>query len=132
VVVHPLLGSLAIEQQDLLGPDANQNGVRDELDKTLRDKLPEGAARVRGEAYALEVTKAMLAGAAGRVMTVGEVQAYTKSRACLAAVNSDAPELVYSQTTRTRGRADAMRAWAESTKSMLPADSFTCPTEERV
>ena len=56
IVNHPVLGPLTIKEQDLLGPDADQNGVRDEIDKTLRQTFPEGEARERGESYALQVT----------------------------------------------------------------------------
>lgn len=129
LVEHPVFGSLTIKEQDLLGPDADLNGVRDEIDKTLRQMFADSEALGRGEAYALQVTKAMLSGATGRTPTVADLEAYANARGCLSAVRVDAPDLVYAQTTRTPSRADAMRTWAETVDSPGSTDSLTCAPE---
>ncbi|MGX9784456.1 hypothetical protein [Janthinobacterium lividum] len=38
VIKHPVLGSLTVAERELLGPDANQNGIRDDVDIVI-DKL---------------------------------------------------------------------------------------------
>lgn len=129
IVNHPVLGPITIKEQDLLGPDADQNGVRDEIDKTLRQTFPEGEARERGESYALQVTKAMLAGTTGRAPTAIEIQAYAMARDCLGAAEADAPDLIYAQTTRTKSRASAMQTWSESAEAQRSANLATSTTE---
>lgn len=126
LVEHPILGPLTIKEQDLLGPDADQNGVRDEIDKALRQMFADAEALGRGEAYALQVTKAMLSGATGRTPTAADLNAYANARSCLSAVKADAPELVYVQTTRTKSRADAMQTWAETVDLALATESISC------
>ncbi|EHK65929.1 hypothetical protein KYC_12408 [Achromobacter arsenitoxydans SY8] len=123
------MGPLTIKEQDLLGPDADLNGVRDEIDKSLRQTFADAEALRRGEAYALQVTKAMLSGASGRTPTAADLNAYSNDRSCLSAVKADVPDFVYAQTTRTRSRADAMQIWAETVDSLLPTDSITCASE---
>lgn len=126
VVDHPILGSLTIQEQDLLGPDSNQNGVRDELDKTLRATFTERDSLALGEAYAVQVTKVMIDGAAGRATTAVEIQSYVVARDCLWAVNADAVDQVRAQTTRTKNRADAMRAWAQQAGPLPTDGSVAC------
>lgn len=35
VINHPVLGSLTVAERELLGPDVNQNGIRDDIDLAI-------------------------------------------------------------------------------------------------
>ncbi|WP_126376208.1 hypothetical protein [Achromobacter spanius] len=130
VVIHPVLGKLTIEEQDLLGPDANQNGVRDELDKAILSNFGDDISHERAQRYALEVSKAMIAGASPRVPSKLETQRYAAARDCLNERRADAAVEVLRRTTRTKARAEAMARWVEASGGLPSVSGFECVNVE--
>ena len=61
VETHPILGQLTIGESDLLGPDADQNGVRDEIDKTIRATFFRSSEREAATRFAVSASRAMIA-----------------------------------------------------------------------
>ena len=63
VINHPVLGNLTVAEQELLGPDANQNGIRDDIDividKLSADRKPDISR------YVQQVTRDMIFGSRG-------------------------------------------------------------------
>ncbi|MGO4391401.1 hypothetical protein AB4Z46_08620 [Variovorax sp. M-6] len=62
VTNHPVLGTLNSKERALLGPDANENGVRDEIDRIVSTQ--HAGARAQALRFAMAFTEAMLSGAA--------------------------------------------------------------------
>ena len=58
---HPALGTLNSKERALLGPDANGNGVRDDIDRIASTRY--AGAHAQALRFAAKFTEAMLAGA---------------------------------------------------------------------
>lgn len=63
IINHPVLGNLTVAEQELLGPDANKNGIRDDIDividKLSADRKPDISR------YVQQVTRDMIIGSRG-------------------------------------------------------------------
>lgn len=111
--MHPILGQLTISESDLLGPDANENGVRDEIDKTILTAFSSDQSRKIATLFAVEVSKAMIIGLNNKAPSEAKKQEYVAAATCLDSVLSGASNSLLTQTIRTKNRADAMARWSQ-------------------
>lgn len=63
VINHPVLGSLTVAERELLGPDVNQNGIRDDIDVAIIKFLDERKSDI--SRYVQNVTRDMINGSRG-------------------------------------------------------------------
>lgn len=63
VINHPLFGNLTVFERELLGPDTNQNGIRDDIDVIISKISDEKKPSV--VIYVQEITHGMIIGSRG-------------------------------------------------------------------
>lgn len=63
VINHPVLGSLTVAERELLGPDVNQNGIRDDIDVAITKFPDERKSDI--SRYVKNVTRDMINGSRG-------------------------------------------------------------------
>lgn len=63
VINHPVFGDLTVSERVLLGPDVNQNGIRDDIDIVINKLSDERKSDI--SLYVQDVTRGMLFGSRG-------------------------------------------------------------------
>ncbi|WP_158301360.1 hypothetical protein [Janthinobacterium sp. BJB426] len=63
VINHPVLGSLTVAERELLGPDVNQNGIRDDIDLAIIKISDERKSDI--SSYVKNITRDMINGSRG-------------------------------------------------------------------
>ena len=113
VLSHPVLGELKPAERSLLGPDADSNGIRDDIDRLVGAPGAPGAARERSH-YALQYTRAMLAGARGARATAAEAAELKAAAAALdEAAGPNASTTLAARIASTPARQAAFVAWQQ-------------------
>lgn len=103
---HPLMGNLTLAERELLGPDANQNGVRDDIDlaisKLSDEKRPDMTRYIQG------LTRGMISGSRAIASTATE-----KSSATLASplISETEKKICADLLANTAARKTALTAW---------------------
>lgn len=111
VINHPVLGNITVAEQELLGPDANQNGVRDDIDVGI-GKLP-SEQRPDISRHVLQITRHMIIGSRAISKAVSEkVSTMDVSSPITDAEKDSYIELV----TNTAARRAAFSAWQDIKK----------------
>ena len=111
VINHPVLGNLTVAEQELLGPDANQNGIRDDIDividKLSADRKPDISR------YVQQVTRDMIIGLRGVSSASSEKKFTTVVYPTISAVE----EKIYLELViNTAARKAAFAAWQDIRK----------------
>lgn len=70
VINHPVLGSLTVAERELLGPDVNQNGIRDDIDLAIIKISDERKSDI--SSYVKNITRDMINGSRGVSSTLSE------------------------------------------------------------
>lgn len=123
VEMHAILGQLTIGESDLLGPDANQNGVRDEIDKTIRTTFTDASARKAATRFAVSISRAMMVGLNGIAPSEEQKQEYVVAMVCLDSMKQGASDMLLAETVRTKNRAAAMTQWRKRVGMLHPVSS---------
>lgn len=106
VINHPVLGNLTVAENELLGPDANQNGIRDDVDIVI-DKLS-ADRKTDISRYVQNVTRDMINGSRGVSSTSGEKSSATVVFPTISAVD----EKIYLELViNTAARKSAFATW---------------------
>lgn len=105
VTNHPVLGNLTVAEQELLGPDANQNGIRDDvdivIDKLSADRKPDISR------YVKNITRDMINGSRGLSIASSE-----KSSAVVSPTISAVDKKIYLELViNTAAREAAFSTW---------------------
>lgn len=111
IVKHPTLGDLTVAERELLGPDANQNGIRDDIDVIIY-----GLSEKRKSAttlYAQGITKDMILGSRGVMKKSSEELDMEKTSALITKSEAD---LFIAKITSTPTRKAAFSTWCGDSK----------------
>ena len=120
---HPTLGTLSTVESDLLGPDSDGNGVRDEVDAGIRARFAAEGTQSAAARFAQSLSKAMIAGQRGQAPTAEQKMQFSAHAACLDSLAPGASQAVRTLTTRTSTRAAALERWTALAGSLsAPAD----------
>lgn len=101
---HPVLGTLTTAERALLGPDANQNGVRDDIDQVIA--MGEAGPKDQATTYAQYVTKAIIIGSRG---ATAQVDSLSPDFVCSSAKVGDAA--LVPMIANTAARRAALDSW---------------------
>jgi hypothetical protein len=106
VINHPVLGNLTVVERELLGPDANQNGIRDEIDIVISKLSAERKPDI--SLYILQVTRSMIIGSRG----VSTVLREKSSTTVVSPTITDAEKIIYIDlVTNAAARKAAFAIW---------------------
>ena len=111
IVKHPTLGDLTVAERELLGPDANQNGIRDDIDVII-DGLS-GERKSATTLYAQGITKDMILGSRGVMKKSNEETSTTVTTAPLTKSEED---FFIAKITSTPARKAAFFTWRGDSK----------------
>ncbi|KWT95528.1 MULTISPECIES: hypothetical protein [unclassified Variovorax] len=104
---HPALGSMTSAERALLGPDANANGIRDEIDRLIAINFD--GARPQAAAYAAKYTQGMIAGSRGQGPTPSQASDLAGAASALDAASSTT---LAARIANTPERRAAVSLWA--------------------
>lgn len=111
VINHPVLGSLTVAERELLGPDVNQNGIRDDIDVAIRELPDEKKPGIVN--YVKEITRGMIFGSRG----ISSAAIEKSSTSLVSPPVTDAEKICYIElVTNTVPRKAAFDTWKDIQK----------------
>lgn len=111
VVNHPVLGNLAVAERELLGPDVNQNGIRDDIDVAIRELPDEKKPGIVN--CVKDITRGMIFGSRG----ISSAAIEKSSTTLVSPPITDADKISYIElVTNTVPRKAAFDTWQDIKK----------------
>jgi hypothetical protein len=133
-----IYGPLSAEEKELLGPDQDGNGVRDDVDAWIARKFPDATHRTQLTNSAQWMTWSMLRGYRGGKTSRDELNAWTRSAHCRFLISyeiygeskvtaADWRALIYNSKSRTLGflKWDATLSGTVSTSGIDPCRNIS-------
>ena len=111
VLNHPVLGSLTVAERELLGPDVNQNGIRDDIDVVISKLSAERRPDI--SRHVLQITRNMIIGSRGISNAVREIPSTTDVSSSI--TNSEKNSYL-ELVTNTSARKASFTAWQDIRK----------------
>lgn len=120
------LGTLSPAQQQLLGPDLNSNGIRDQVDAEIK-KIGNPGGQAAAVLFSRSLSKAMMAGASQAPVDEKLKATYANSAACLDRLGGEGKANALRQLTlSTPERVKAFQAWTDSLGTAPVATDNPC------
>jgi len=133
-----IYGALSAEEKELLGPDQDGNGVRDDVDEWIAKKFPDATHRTQLTNSAQWMTWSMLRGYRGGKTSRDELNAWTRSAHCRFLIGyeiygeskvtaADWRALIYNSKSRTLGflKWDSTLSGTVSTSGVEPCRNLS-------
>jgi hypothetical protein len=125
---NAVMGGLTFDEVKLLGPDANQNGVRDGVDLAISQQVAGNLAQAAAIRYAQRITATLIAGHRDNSANVDDIRAYQHARYCLIATGVPTQWIsnLPAHIINTPSRRAAAHQWRQDAVPVDPHTYYPC------